>query len=97
MVYSKYSEPIICPDFEKNADFFIEFLLKVDQRLYSSLHPVLIPASDTSLIPTPKSKAILEQYYYPLTCDWKTTEKFINKYMAFIGTPSFTKKRLQSC
>ncbi|MGD6850552.1 MAG: hypothetical protein ACQCN6_00655 [Candidatus Bathyarchaeia archaeon] len=77
--YSKYCVPYFCPDFLDEKKF-INFLLKLGENLPK---PVLIPTSDKCLIPLSKNKKVLENYYYPLVCDWKTTKSFIDKNITF--------------
>ena len=76
--YSKYCQPIICPDFKRQKNCFIEFLVELGKKR-KPVRDVLIPTSDASLIPISKNKILLEKYFRPMVCDWETTEKFIDK------------------
>lgn len=77
--YSKYCEPMLCPDFREDVPAFIAFLRKMGEQRFKHNRAVLIPTSDAALIPLSKNKSLLEDYYYPIVCDWETTEKFIDK------------------
>ena len=77
--YSKYCEPMLCPDFREDVPAFIAFLRKMGEQRFKRTRAVLIPTSDAALIPLSKNKSLLEDYYYPLVCSWETTEKFIDK------------------
>jgi len=76
--YSKYCDPIICPDFTREEKRFIEFLIKLGKKR-KPRRDVLIPTSDASLISISKNKTLLEKYFRPVVCDWETSQKFIDK------------------
>lgn len=76
--YSKYSTPMICPDFRQEEERFLDFLIKLS-KAKKSRRSVVIPTSDAAVIVLSKNKAILDEYVIPLVCDWRTTKKFINK------------------
>lgn len=76
--YSKYCQPIICPDFKREENRFIEFLVELGKKRKLA-GDVLIPTSDASLIIISKNRTLLEKYFRPMVCDWETTEKFIDK------------------
>jgi D-aspartate ligase len=76
--YSKYCQPIICPDFITDVDHFLDFLVKLGKKR-KPVRDVLIPTSDTALISISKNKTLLEKYFRPIACDWEVTEKFIDK------------------
>jgi len=76
--YSKYCEPIMCPDFTREPNRFIRFLLELGKK-GKLVGDVLIPTSDASLIPISQNKTLLEEYFTPMVCDWETTEKIIDK------------------
>ena len=76
--YSKYCKPIISPDFKTEENRFVQFLLELGEKR-NPARDVLIPTSDSSLIAISKNKVALEEYFETMVCDWKTTEKFIDK------------------
>lgn len=76
--YSKYCQPIICPDFKTDETSFIQFLIKLGKRR-KKLRDVIIPTSDASLMVISKNKQVLEEYFRPMVCDWVITETFIDK------------------
>jgi D-aspartate ligase len=76
--YSKYCDPVNCPDFKSEPNRFVEFLEKFGERAETT-GDVLIPTSDVSLISISKNKVLLKKYFRPMVCDWETAEKFIDK------------------
>ena len=76
--YSKYCDPIICPDFRRQEKLFIDFLVRLGKKR-KPVRDVLIPTSDASLVSISKNRILLEKYFRPMVCDWETTEKFTDK------------------
>ena len=52
--YSKYCDPIVCPEFTDEPTEFTEFLLRFGEKR-TPIRDVLIPTSDASLIPISKN------------------------------------------
>ena len=75
--FSKYAKKIICPDYERSEEEFIDFLLGVGKFL--SPKPVLFVTGDLQLLVVLKYREKLEDYFHLPMASLDVVEKLVDK------------------
>ena len=76
-VFSRYSKTIICPDYKKNEDDYVEFLLDVGKALNPK--PVLFVTGDTMVVALLRHRKNLERYFHMPMPSLETATKLVDK------------------
>lgn len=75
--YSRYCKGLLSPNPKNNVEKYINFLLKIGEKLNHK--GVLLPIRDIEIIAILKYRSKLEKHYYIPIADFSSTEKLLNK------------------
>jgi len=75
--YSKYYKGTICPNPKYDEKKYVDFLIKLGERLNTK--GVLLPIGDIEVSVILKNRSKLEKYYLFSSSEFKIVEKFLNK------------------